>query len=224
MKRFLFTTFLISLLGGALASAAALTRAEALAIAASYADYRWQPTAQNVRHGPDADGVVVHTPDQSTGNPDLWEAGKPSKGMPYKWGGFDTLESFERGVRAGKGAGDLYNADKRRLGGKAVSGSCVGLDCSGFISRCWRLDEKQSTSSLEGLCVKLHSLGELRPGDVLNAIGGHVVLFVKWLDDTQTRFLCYEAEPFSRVRASERDAAAMVSIGYAPLRYRKIVD
>ena len=59
---------------------------------------------------------------------------------------------------------------------------------------------------------------------MLNAAGGHVVLFVKWLDDTQTRFLCFEAEPFSRVRASERNAAEMVASGYAPMRYRKIVD
>jgi hypothetical protein len=50
------------------------------------------------------------------------------------------------------------------------------------------------------------------------------VIFVKWLDGTQTRFLCYEAEPFSRVRASERDAREMLAIGYSPLRYKKIVD
>ena len=74
------------------------------------------------------------------------------------------------------------------------------------------------------MCVKLRSLSELKPGDVLNTGGGHVVLFVKWLDGTQSRFLCYEAEPYSRVRASERNAQEMVAIGYVPLRYRKIVD
>ena len=224
MKLFPISIVLVVLSLVAPLSAAPLTRAEALAIAASFAEYRWQPTERNMRHGADSDGVIVQTPDVTTGNPDLWKAGQPSIGVPYKWGGFDTLESFERGVRAGKWAGDLYTAEKRRLGGKAVSGSCVGLDCSGFISRCWRLTEKQSTSSLEGLCTKLRSLGELRSGDVLNAAGGHVVLFVKWLDTTQTRFLCYEAEPFSRVRASERNAAEMVASGYAPMRYRKIVD
>jgi hypothetical protein len=217
---FLFLTFC----GAVLACAAPLTRLEAVTIAASFADHRWQPTTRNVLHGPDANGIVVHTPDHSTGNPDLWQAGQPSTGMPYKWGGFDTLGSFTRGIGAGKAAGDLYSAEKRRLGGRAVSGSAVGLDCSGFLSRCWRLTEKQSTSSLPALCVKLHSLGELRTGDALNQPGGHVVLFVKWLDDTQTRFLCYEAEPFSRVRSSERHAPEMIASGYAPLRYRKIVE
>jgi hypothetical protein len=225
MKHFLFAIALTFGLSGATPlSAAPLTRSEALAIAASYAAHPWQPAGQNVRHGPDADGIVVHTPDRSTGNPDLWQVGQPSSGVPYKWGGFDSLESFDRGVRAGKAAGDLYNAEKRRLGGKAVSGSAVGLDCSGFISRCWRLAEKQSTSSLPALCQTLRSVGELRPGDALNQPGGHVVLFVKWLDDTQTRFLCYEAEPFSRVRASERHAPDMIAAGYAPLRFRKIVE
>lgn len=198
------------------------TRAAAVETAAAFATHRWQPSDKNVRHGADSAGIVVHTPDRSTGNPDLWQVGEPSVGVPYKWGGFDTLESFERGVRAGKAAGDLYNAEKRRKGGAAVSASAVGLDCSGFISRCWGLDEKQSTSSLAALCVKLQSPAELRPADVLNQPGGHVVLFVRWLDATQTRFLCYEAEPYSRVRANERNAPEMLAIGYEPLRYRKI--
>ncbi len=114
------------------------------------------------------------------------------------------------------------NQEKRRLGGKAVSAAAVGLDCSGFISRCWGLKEKQSTSSLAGLCVKLRSLAELRPGDVLNFAGGHVVLFVKWLDASQTRFRCYEAAPYSRVRASERNAPEMLAQGFKPLRFRQI--
>jgi len=224
MKRFFLTVLALSCGSLTQALAAPLTRAETVAMAAAFANYPWQPTGQNVRHGADDAGITVHTPDRSTGNPDLWQPGQPSTGVPYKWGGFDTLESFARGVRAGKAAGDLYNAEKRRLGGKAVSGSAVGLDCSGFISRCWRLTEKQSTSSLAGLCVKLPTLGELRPGDALNQAGGHVVLFVKWLDDTQTRFLCYEAEPFSRVRASERNAQEMIAAGYAPIRYRRMAD
>ncbi len=221
MKLLLIAALLATLMP-ACANATPPTRAEAVQIAQSFAQHRWQPTAQNLRHGKDAAGILIHTPDHSTGNPELWQPGEPSVGVPYKWGGFDSLESFERGVKAGKAAGDLYSAEKRRLGGKAVSGSAVGLDCSGFISRCWRFDEKQSTSSLAAHCVKLRSRAELRPGDALNQPGGHVVLFVKWLDDSQTRFLCYEAEPFSRVRASERHAPEMIAAGYSPLRYRKI--
>jgi cell wall-associated NlpC family hydrolase len=206
------------------ADVATPTRAEVMEIAASFADYRWEPTVKNVRHGRDAAGIDVQTPDRSTGNSDLWQPGEQSVGVPYKWGGFDSLASFARGVRAGKAAGDLYNAEKRRKGGAAVSAEAVGVDCSGFISRCWKLDEKKDTGSLAALCTKLNSCAELRPGDVLNAAGGHVVLFVRWVDATQTRAVFYEAEPFSRVRASERVVPEMIAIGYVPLRYRKIRD
>lgn len=198
------------------------TRSEAVATAVALAQHRWTPAKENVRHGPDAAGIPVQTPDRGTGNPDLWQPGKLYAGVPYKWGGFDTLESFERGVRAGKAAGDLYSAEKRRQGGAAVSSGAVGLDCSGFISRCWRLSKKQSTSSLPSLCQQLASHTDLRPGDVLNQPGGHVVLFVRWSDRTHTRFLCYEAEPFSRVRMSERNAVEMLAAGYSPLRYRQM--
>ena len=224
MIPFLLRSLFLLLCTTAATFAAPLTRSEVLGTAASYVEHRWQPTTQNVRHGKDGGGILISTPDATTGNADLWQAGQPTVGVPYKWGGFDTLESFMRGVRTGKAAGDLYNAEKRRLGGKAVSGDAVGLDCSGFISRCWKLAEKQSTSSLPDLCVRLRSASELRPGDALNQPGGHVVLFVKWMDDTQTRFLCYEAEPFSRVRASERHAPDMIASGYSPIRYKKIVD
>ena len=215
---------LLTLIVPAFAKAAPPTRPEVVQIAEAFANHRWEPTPKNILHGRDRAGIEVKTPDRSTGNPDLWQPGQPYVGVPYKWGGFDSLESFERGVKAGKAAGDLYSAEKRRLGGKAVSSSAVGLDCSGFISRCWRLGEKQSTSSLTALCVKLSSLAELRPGDALNQPGGHVVLFVKWLDASRTRFLCYEAEPFSRVRASERHAPEMLVAGYSLLRYRQMRD
>jgi len=219
--RFLHLVALIGL-APTIAIATPPTRAEVIQIAEAFANYHWQPTARNVLHGPDRDGIIVQTPDSSTGNPDLWQPGQPSIGVPYKWGGFNSLETFERGIKAGKAAGDLYSDEKRRLGGKAVSASAVGIDCSGFISRCWKLNDKQSTGSLAALCVKLHSLAELRPGDVLNYDGGHVVLFAKWLDASQTRFLCYEANPSSRVRAAEHNAPEMIASGFVALRFRQI--
>lgn len=226
ISRRVFLLAVASLLatGGLAAAAKPLTRSDTLATAASFANHRWTPRRENMKHGLDAAGILVRTPDRSTGNPDLWQPGRAYVGVPYKWGGFDSLASFEQGVRAGKAAGDLFSGEKRRKGGAAVSAAAVGLDCSGFISRCWALSSKQSTSSLPSLCRRLGSHRELRPGDVLNQPGGHVVLFVRWSDDTRTRFLCYEAEPFSRVRMTERNAEQMVAAGYSPLRYRGIRD
>lgn len=109
-----------------------------LAIAKTYAEHAWAATAQNARHSPDAHGVDVQTPDGSPGQlvPGMWRIGPNNVGIPYKWGGFDTPESFDAGVASGKAAGDVYTSEKRRLGNAAVSNEAVGIDCSGFISRC----------------------------------------------------------------------------------------
>jgi len=205
-----------------------LTRAEVLQVAESYVNHIWQSSAKNQRHGADSRGLEVHTPDRpgGRGSPDeaCWEIGAANSGVAYKWGGFDTPESFDAGVRAGKAAGDIYTADKRRLGGEAVSGDAVGIDCSGFISRCWKLPHKYATSTLAEICQKLPSPGQLQPADIMNTEGGHVILFVKWLDDAKSRALFYEAAPFSKTLASERDIASLVASGYTPMRYRKIRD
>ena len=106
--------------------------------------------------------------------------------------------------------------------GAAVSAEAVGIDCSGFVSRCWGLAEKHSTSMLFGIAERLRSADELRPADALNTAEGHVLLFVRWLDDEKRRALFYEAAPFSKTRATERTLAELIAAGYVPLRYRKI--
>ena len=205
-----------------------LTRAEALKVAETFIHHRWTAAAANVRHGKDSAGIEIHTPDRAGGHGDpagdCWEAGAQNTGMAYKWGGFDTLASYDAGLRKGKAAGDVYTAEKRRKGGAAVSGDAVGIDCSGFISRCWKLPQKQSTSSLASISWRLPSAEALRPADVMNTAGGHVLLFVRWLDAEKSRALFYEAAPFSKTRATERPLAGMVSGGSVPLRYRHMRD
>jgi hypothetical protein len=204
-----------------------LTRAEVIAIAQSYAQIQWEGRAANVRNGPDSAGIAVVTPSVGPGGEaraGYWTVGQTNAGMPYKWGGFDTTASFAAGVRAGKAAGDLYNPGKRAKADAAVSSEAVGIDCSGFISRCWKLPKKYGTSTLTDLCTVLKSPAELKPGDVMNYEGGHVVLFHRWLDDVKDRAEFYEAEPYSKVLASERSVKEMFADGYKPLRYRKIKD
>jgi hypothetical protein len=100
----------------------------------------------------------------------------------------------------------------------------VGIDCSGFISRCWKLPGKHSTSTLASVSRRLPSADALRPADAMNTAGGHVLLFVRWLDERKSRALFYEAAPFSKTRASARAVADMVREGYVPLRFRRIAD
>jgi len=202
------------------------TRAQALAIAKAFASHRWTASEKNVMHGLDADRIEVQTPNRSASSglegANLWKLGEVNIGVPYKWGGFDSLETYDRGIAKGRAAGDLYSLQKRRRGGAAVSRHAVGVDCSGFISRCWMLPLKQSTSSLPSICVALRSTHDLRPGDVMNQPGGHVLLFVQWLDDSRQRAFFYEAEPFSKVIRSEQSIEELQARGFRPLRSRKI--
>ena len=209
-----------------LSSAQSVTRAESLKIAESFIRHRWQSSEKNVRHGKDSDGIEVHTPDRDGGRghplSECWLPNAENTGVAYKWGGNDSPRSFSAGVRAGKAAGDVYTSEKRRRGGQAVSGDAVGIDCSGFINHCWKLTARYSTNSLPSVCQKLSSPAALEPADIMNQPSGHVLLFVKWLDPEKRRALFYEAAPFSKTLASERDVSEMTADGYTPLRYRHI--
>jgi hypothetical protein len=222
--RLLSAAVLLLLLAPVRVHAQTLTRAEAIAIAETFVQHSWEAKPVHVRHGKDSDGIEIHTPDRDGGHAqpgtEAWVVNQSNTGVPYKWGGFDTPKRFDAGLKAGKGAGDLYTSEKRRLGGAAVSGDVVGIDCSGFVSRCWKLPKKHSTSTLETVSRKLASPAELKPGDAMNTAGGHVLLFVKWLDDGKSRALFFEAAPFSKTRASEWDVADLSAAGYQPLRYR----
>lgn len=207
------------------AAPAKVSRGEAVEIARSFADYAWYGGKANVRAGKDSAGVDVRTPSaasRESAEAGYWSVGQENRGVPYKWGGFDSLTSFAAGVRAGKAAGDLYSADKRRLGDAAVSTEAVGVDCSGFVSRCWKLPKKYGTANLPALCTPLSSTDELKPGDIMNAVGGHVMLFARWLDGPRDRALFYEANPFSKVQAGEFSVRQLAASGFRPWRLRGI--
>jgi hypothetical protein len=208
------------------AGAQSITRAEALKIAESFVQHRWESTLRNQFHGRDSNGVEVHTPDQDSGrglpSQDCWRVNAENIGIAYKWGGVDTPATFDAGIRNGKAAGDVYTLEKRHRGKIGVSKAAVGIDCSGFVCRCWKLDTRYSTATLASVCQKLPSTNALRPADIMNQPGGHVVLFVRWLDQDKGRAAFYESAPFSKTLASERNVNELVAKGYIPLRYRRI--
>jgi cell wall-associated NlpC family hydrolase len=207
---------------------AGVSRAECLALAEAYRSHRWQPTSANVLHGPDADGVQVDTPDTSYQKPGAvtgwWVPGQGNEGVPYQWGGFATLEQFDQDIAAGKAAGDVYTLEKRRLLDAAVSRHATGIDCSGFISRCWQLPRSYSTRELAGLCSPLPSWDALQPGDILNIWNSHVVLFAGWCDPSHTRLIGYEAgvPPHWLVVRHEIETDKLRRLGFTPLRYRRM--
>jgi len=199
-----------------------IRRDEAIAIAAGYARHEWTPTHRNILHGPDPDGIRVETPDAeyvaSRNREGGWKPGEVNVGVAYQWGGFDTLEQFDAGIRAGKSAGDIHYEK-----GQVVSEHAVGVDCSGFVSRCWRLPEQHSTRTLATVCVPLSDPRELKKGDIVNKYDQHVVLFHEFVDADKSRFRCYEATG-SKVSATQRVLDEMIDDGYQALRYKHILD
>jgi hypothetical protein len=202
-----------------------VTRDQAIATAYRYTQVEWMPEARHVRHELDSQGIMVHTPDRSIAkygdHRGWWQPGVKAKSLPYQWGGFDTPDSFLQKIAAGKKAGDVGDAAKRKLGDAGVSTESCGIDCSGFVSRCWNLPRPYSTREMHQICDPLDSWDELLPGDIL-LNDRHVVLFVKWQVPGK-QFAAYEAGPFPvwRVSACGLYKEKLLREGYAPWRYRR---
>jgi hypothetical protein len=207
-----------------------VSRKEAIGTAQRYLRHVWKPTAANAFHGIDPNGVRVDTPDaafQPTDTrPGWWQPGKRNVGLPYMWGGFDTPESFDSALRAGKYAGDIYTEEKRRLLDAAVSKHAAGIDCSGMISRCWKLPRSYSTRELTALCDPVTDLAQLKPGDIFNLHNAHVLLFAGWEDKQHERLSAYEAgsPPTWKVLLNTMPLRFLLDQGYTAWRYRGIHD
>jgi len=104
-----------------------------------------------------------------------------------------------------------------------VSEKCTGVDCSGFVSRCWRLSRHVSTRELPSISQQLSSYEELKTGDILNKANDHVVLFSHFEDG---KVIVYEAAAIGINRVSQGKYLKdyFRRNGYVPYRYNGIVD
>ena len=204
-----------------------VTPEEALALAKRLATHPWRPFAKNILHGKDAAGIAVHTPDASfkeqPERPGWWLPGEVNSGMPYKWGGFDDPVSFDAAIANGLAAGDVSSPAKRHADNSAVSAHAAGVDCSGFVSRCLKLPSVQDTTRLPSICTALPSPQDLRPGDLLNIAHRHVLLCAGWASPDRQTIYFYEtggAPDFWKPGLKRASLAALLALGYQPLRYR----
>ena len=213
----------------------AVTREQVMQTAAAYANHPWQATTANIFHGTDANGVRINTPDASWWGPGGWLAdGGTNIGLPYCWDGSSTLAEFDAGIRAGRPAGDqfkkLYRRSKNNPG-PASSALPVGVDCSGFVSRCWQLDKRRSTYDMGRVCRRLRSFDDLLPGDAVNKRYDHIILFAGWVDAQHEQMRVFEAgdaqknnlpENYVRVHEDVYDRSWLARKGFVPLRYDEI--
>ncbi|MDP4116794.1 MAG: hypothetical protein Q8903_11705, partial [Bacteroidota bacterium] len=141
----------------------AVGRATALHIGETYVLNKYSCKLNNLAPsdvtGPDGD--VVRTPS--------WLIVGVNSKVPYKWGGFNTIAQYNSGISAGKYAGDINTA--------GVSSYAVGVDCSGFVSRCWQLSSHYSTSAMPDITTLYTGWDQMKPGDAVLK-SGHVRMYV----------------------------------------------
>lgn len=204
-----------------------IARDEVIAIADAYLNHKWQPTKKNSFHGFDQDHIRVDTPDVNFSLPSTlpgwWVPNDINVGIPYMWGGFCSIEEFDKGIRVGKYAGDVYTQTKRDLSANAKSKYAVGVDCSGFISRCWKLPYHHSTRDLPKVAAVLSDINELKKGDILNKSAEHAVLFKAFYDKEKTIIIAYHATDH-KVKQERFLIQDLLEDGYKPYRYKNILD
>jgi len=181
-----------------------VTPEEALATGDTYDKLSWTCTNDNITNGQitDSYGSTVETPS--------WVVPGNLEKVPYKWGGFQTIDQFVSGIAAGKYAGDRYTS---KSGGTA---SAVGVDCSGFVSRCWKLPSHYSTRMMDDAIAQPYdSWEQSRPGDAAHK-PGHVRLIVEHNPDGTIKMV--EAAGYNwRVSYRSYNLAALG--GYTPRYY-----
>ena len=177
-----------------------ITRERIIEIAEAYLTHEWYPTGSNVFHGncPYC-GKWVDTPDSGFYGSG-WVSGESNIGVPYQWGGFSSIsglnlsneEDFdEQYTGTGEYAGIIHYGGDIHTQGSQCSRAC-GVDCSGFVSRCWNLPTKKSTSTLPGISNQI-KYEYLKPGDILDKPGYHVILFKEFVNEEKTLIRTIEA-------------------------------
>jgi len=146
-----------------------VTPGEALDMAATYVGYSWIAQEHNIIDAvaTDPQGVMIQTPE--------WVQVGDNYHVPYKWGGFNTLDEFSSGLLENKFAGDRITDCSQNY---CVSNHCIGVDCSGFVSRCWNLSTHYSTAMMDDdITIAYENWDEIKPGDAIHKVG-HVRLVV----------------------------------------------
>ncbi|WP_156869502.1 hypothetical protein [Sporichthya polymorpha] len=100
-------------------------------------------------------------------------------------------------------------------------------DCSGYVSMAWRTDQRINywTGNLARISDRISSPA-LRPGDLLNLAGKHVVIFAGWEDAAKTKFRLFEQYATGHTPRFVRNAplSYYLSRGYGAYRYEGITE
>ncbi|MBN1423986.1 SH3 domain-containing protein [Candidatus Fermentibacteria bacterium] len=189
---------------------APLSRSQMMLNARAFVNLQWSASSGNITSG------IQQLPDGSSVRTPAWVTVGAKQKVPYKWGGFTSTSTFAAGVPLGKKCGDDYT--------ESVSWTdlyCIGVDCSGFVSRCWNTSQKYGTATLSQIAAQLGSFGEMRRGDCLNLVSSHVRLCAE--DNPPGMVLTMEASAYDW-RVSYRAYTLSALSSYVPMRFDWVIE
>ncbi|HKP36419.1 MAG TPA: hypothetical protein VJT71_06140 [Pyrinomonadaceae bacterium] len=140
-----------------------------------------------------------------------------SPSVAYDWGGADSLKLYLEKLAQNRTAGDINT--------KGVEECSTGVDCSGFVTRCWGFKDgtKYGTATLPNISVEITIL-QLTLGDILNYPKKHVVMFDRFADDPSGKgIMNWESTTTNGVdRVVFRRSNWTRLQGYVARRYKKV--
>lgn len=149
-----------------------------------------------------------------------YSTANPPAGVPYGWGGHDTLSQFDSYIANGRRAGDVNTVNGRKS-------NITGVDCSGFIQNTWGLTgSKRNCASLENYGKSINT-SQLAVGDALSSAAGdrHCLLYRG--ASGSTAILTWEStvtNQLDRVVRHSRTWSYLNSRGYKALRHPGVCE
>lgn len=184
-------------------TADAISRDEVMTTARSYALHPWHCTSANLSISC-ASGYSSHFSGLCPGD---------FMGVAYNWGGFSSLFEYDQEIDNGYGAGSYNNYS----GWPSLELTCTtGVDCSGYVSRCWDLGYQENTTGIQAITSSI-SQSAMLAGDVFNSPGFHVVMLSHRLPNGDPVF--YEATPPYHVWAIQPGWSYVSGNGFTPRHY-----
>ncbi|AKN32003.1 peptide-binding protein [Clostridium carboxidivorans P7] len=212
------------------ASQQSITRSEAEQRALNMINLSWN-------YSSDKNGVLLANYNSSVTQPSQLKdaAAVTTTGIPYNWGGQDSLDSNSYGSpwsnfldAVNKGA---FTGNVNTEAGFGYISGTAGIDCSGFVQATFNVkDSKLSTSSMFDTYFTKINLNDIKHMDILDKPYDHVVIFDKWgTQNGVTGAFTYESTPdqtYGGIQGTKKYFISMDEInkGYIAGRYVNIVE
>ncbi|MDO9577674.1 MAG: hypothetical protein Q7J16_07290 [Candidatus Cloacimonadales bacterium] len=181
-----------------------LLQADPLEIAENYRDLIWYVESDNIL------GNYTTSGDPQQGYTDEYpcdwvdQIGEYTIGMPYQYGGRDDFDEWTEDYVNG-----VYGPGGHSVHYPGSLGWAAGIDCSGFVGRCWEIDEY--TLLMYFNCTYIANnyqevtVEELQPGDCFVKSGVHARLFYEWGEDNNVITVEATSGTYNRVLQYEYD-------------------